>query len=36
MQKRSVRLGDYDTAADGLWTLAALDFPEIPLFPRKA
>lgn len=28
MQKRSVRLGDYDTAADGLWTLAALDFPE--------
>lgn len=28
MEKRSVRLGDYDTAADGLWTLAALDFPE--------
>lgn len=28
MQKRSVRLGDYDTAADGLWTLADLDFPE--------
>lgn len=28
MQKRSVRLGDYDTATDGLWTLAALDFPE--------
>ena len=28
MEKRSVRPGDYDTAADGLWTLAALDFPE--------
>ena len=28
MQKRSARLGDYDTATDGLWTLAALDFPE--------
>lgn len=28
MQKRSVRLGGYDTATDGLWTLAALDFPE--------
>ena len=28
MKKRSVRLGDYDTATDGLWTLAALDFPE--------
>lgn len=28
MQKRSVRLGDYDTASDGLWTLAALDFQE--------
>ena len=28
MQKRSVRLGDYDTATDGLWTLAALDFSE--------
>ena len=28
MQKRSVRLGDYDTASDGLWPLAALDFQE--------
>lgn len=28
MQKRSVRLGNYDTATDGLWTLSALDFPE--------
>lgn len=28
MKKRSVRLGNYDTATDGLWTLSALDFPE--------
>lgn len=28
MDKRTIRLGDYDTAAHGLWTLTALDFPE--------
>ena len=27
MQKRSIRLGDYDTAAQGLWTLTTLEFP---------
>lgn len=26
--KRTVKLGNYDTAADGLWTLTALEFPE--------
>lgn len=28
MEKRTIKLGDYDTAANGLWTLAAWDFPE--------
>lgn len=28
MQKRTVQLGGYDTAAHGLWTLTALEFPE--------
>lgn len=28
MKKRTVRLGDYDTAAHGLWTLTAWEFPE--------
>lgn len=28
MIKRTIQLGDYDTAADGLWTLAAWAFPE--------
>lgn len=28
MKKRTIQLGDYDTAAHGLWTLAAWDFPE--------
>lgn len=28
MIKRTVKLGDYDTAAHGLWTLAAWSFPE--------
>lgn len=28
MKKRSILLGDYDTAAHGLWTLKALSFPE--------
>lgn len=28
MKKRTIVLGDYDTAAHGLWTLAAWDFPE--------
>jgi hypothetical protein len=28
MMKRTVQLGDYDTAAHGLWTLTALEFPE--------
>lgn len=27
MDKRTMRLGDYDTAAHGLWTLSAWDFP---------
>lgn len=28
MDKRTIRLNDYDTAAHGLWTLTAWDFPE--------
>lgn len=28
MKKRTIRLGDYDTAAHGLWTLTAWEFPE--------
>lgn len=28
MIKRTILLGEYDTAAHGLWTLTALDFPE--------
>lgn len=28
MDKRTIRLGDYDTAAHGLWTLTAWEFPE--------
>lgn len=28
MIKRTIKLGDYDTAAHGLWTLTAWDFPE--------
>lgn len=28
MIKRTIKLGDYDTAAHGLWTLAGWDFPE--------
>lgn len=28
MEKRTIQLGDYDTAAHGLWTLAAWSFPE--------
>lgn len=28
MEKRTIKLGDYDTAAHGLWTLAAWEFPE--------
>lgn len=28
MKKRTIQLGDYDTAAHGLWTLAAWAFPE--------
>jgi len=28
MQKRTIKLGDYDTAAHGLWTLTGLEFPE--------
>lgn len=28
MIKRTIKLGDYDTAAHGLWTLSSLDFPE--------
>lgn len=28
MKKRTIQLGDYDTAAHGLWTLAAWEFPE--------
>lgn len=28
MDKRTVRLDDYDTAAHGLWTLTAWEFPE--------
>lgn len=28
MLKRSIILGDYDTAAHGLWTLTGLEFPE--------
>ena len=27
MQKRTIKLDDYDTAAHGLWTLSAWDFP---------
>lgn len=27
MEKRSIRLGDYDTAVQGLWTLTTLEFP---------
>lgn len=27
MKKRTIRLGDYDTAAHGLWTLTAWEFP---------
>ena len=27
-KKRTIRLGDYDTAADGLWTLTGWKFPE--------
>lgn len=30
MIKRTIQLGDYDTAAHGLWTLAAWAFPEPP------
>lgn len=28
MKKRTIQLGDYDTAAHGLWTLTACEFPE--------
>ena len=28
MQKRTIKLGDYDTAAHGLWTLTGWEFPE--------
>lgn len=28
MKKRTIQLGDYDTAAHGLWTLTAWEFPE--------
>lgn len=28
MEKRTIRFGDYDTAAHGLWTLTAWEFPE--------
>lgn len=28
MKNRTILLGEYDTAAHGLWTLAAWDFPE--------
>lgn len=28
MEKRTIKLGDYDTAAHGLWTLTAWEFPE--------
>lgn len=28
MKKRTIRLGEYDTAAHGLWTLTAWEFPE--------
>ena len=28
MIKRTIKLGDYDTAAHGLWTLASWEFPE--------
>lgn len=28
MKKRTIKLGDYDTAAHGLWTLTAWEFPE--------
>lgn len=28
MKKRTIQLGDYDTAAHGLWTLTAWSFPE--------
>lgn len=28
MTKRTIQLGDYDTAAHGLWTLTAWEFPE--------
>jgi hypothetical protein len=31
MIKRTIQLGDYDTAAHGLWTLAAWAFPEPPV-----
>lgn len=31
MIKRTIQLGDYDTAAHGLWTLAAWSFPEPPV-----
>lgn len=28
MKKRTIQLGDYDTAAHGLWTLTGWEFPE--------
>lgn len=28
MKKRTIQLGEYDTAAHGLWTLTAWEFPE--------
>lgn len=28
MEKRTIKFGDYDTAANGLWTLAGWEFPE--------
>lgn len=31
MIKRTIQLGDYDTAVHGLWTLAAWAFPEPPV-----
>lgn len=31
MQKRTIRFGEYDTAAHGLWTMSGLAFPEPPL-----
>lgn len=31
MQKRTIRFGEYDTAAHGLWTLSGLEFPEPPV-----